>query len=260
MAETRSNRSDNRVRNAWARGGPAILGWMQIPSALAAETLAQCGYDGLVIDLQHSPIDFATTVWMLAAIEARGCEPLVRVAANDAAQIGKLLDAGAYGVISPMIETEAQAAMLADAVRYPPAGRRSYGPRRPVFRYGADYPAFADQTIVAFAMIETRLGLDNLEAILAVEGIDGVFVGPADLALALGALPLADSAEEEVMAAIRYIRERAHAHGKRAGIFCAGVEFARAKLAEGFDMVSLAPDLLMLRSAAQDSVARVVEV
>ncbi len=257
MAEATNPAASNRIRAVWAAGRCAVLGWLQIPSALTAETLALCGYDGLVIDLQHSPTDFVTAVAMMTAIEGRGAEPFVRVSANDAAEIGRMLDAGAYGVIAPMVETMEQARALADAVHYPPLGGRSYGPRRPLLRYGKDYVKTASETIVTLAMIETRRGLENLEGILSIDGFDGVFIGPADLALALGKAPVADSTDEAVVAAVSHIRGVAHAKGKRAGIFCAGAEFARARMADGFDLVTIASDLALLSNAARQSIAAV---
>lgn len=244
----------NRVRQAWARGDKAIGGWLQIGSALHAEVLARCGYDALVIDMQHSATGFDMAVAMMTAIELGGCEPFVRVAWNRPSDIMKLADMGAYGIIAPMIETAEQAARLASAVHYPPRGSRSFGPRRPSMRYGADYVSKASETIVAFAMIETPRGVDNIDEIVAVDGIDGVFIGPADLSLSFGGPAVADSADPSVVATIRHVRERAHAAGKRVGIFCASAAFARTKKEEGFDFVTLTPDLVMLSAAATAAV------
>lgn len=245
----------NKVRTLWQEGRPAIGGWLQTTGALQAEALAQCGYDALVIDLQHSGTDLANATAMMTAIEGRGCEPFVRVRWNNGDEIMQLLDVGAYGVIVPMIEDADQARALASAIDYPPNGARSFGPRRPMLRYGAGYFDKARETIVAMAMIETRKGLDNLSSILDVDGIDGVFIGPADLSVALGGPPRPDSDLPTVVEAIRDIRVRAHAAGKKVGIFCGSAEFARAKLAEGFDLVTLTPDLVMLTNAARAAVA-----
>lgn len=247
----------NKIRNLWDNGRPAICGWLQIPAAIHAEALAGCGWDGLVIDLQHSPIDISKAMEMMVAIENGGTEPLVRLQANDAADTMKLLDLGAYGVIAPMIETREQAQAFASAIHYPPKGVRSYGPRRPLLRYGADYVAHASSSIVSMAMIETRLGLENMESILAVDGLDGVFIGPADLALALGCEAKPDSEDPVVVEVIGQIRAKAHAAGKRAGIFCGGARFARAKLAEGFDLVTVLPDLQAVVTASKAALAEV---
>jgi 4-hydroxy-2-oxoheptanedioate aldolase len=244
----------NKVREIWNRGDKAVGGWMQISGALPAETLARCGYDALVIDMQHSGTEFDAAVAMMTAIELAGCEPFVRVRWNSPSEIMKLADLGAYGIIAPMVETAEEAALLASALHYPPRGQRSFGPRRPLLRYGADYISKASDTIVSMAMIETQKGIDNLESILAVDGLDGVFIGPADLSLALGGPPKPDSTDPKVVSAIRHIRERAHAMGKRVGIFCGSPLFGRQKLQEGFDLVTLTPDLTMLAAAAKDAV------
>ncbi len=247
----------NRIRQCWAEGRAAVLGWLHIPSAISAEALAHCGYDGLVIDLQHGAADLAAAIAMMTAIEASGCESFVRVQANDPGDIMRLLDFGAYGVIAPLINTADDARGFAAAMHYPPHGNRSFGPRRPLLRYGSDYLAAASQSIVSLAMIETAEGLANLDEILAVPGLDGIFIGPSDLALALGRPPRPDSDDPVVVAAIARIRVACANAGKRAGIFCVDAGFAGAKIAEGFDLVSIAPDLVMLTSAARAALATV---
>lgn len=249
----------NKVREVWSRGGQAVGGWLQLSGTLGAEALAGCGYDALVIDLQHSGTDCSDAAAMMLAIEHGGCEPFVRVRWSNPDEIMKLLDLGAYGIIAPMIETGEEAAALASAVHYPPRGARSFGPRRPLMRYGLSYFGRASDTIVSMAMVETERGIANLDDILAIDGLDGVFIGPADLSVALGGPPRPDSDEPRVVAAIATIRERTHAAGKRAGIFCGSASFGRAKLREGFDLVTLTPDLAMLTAAARAAVATVRE-
>lgn len=241
----------NRVRECWAQGGAALGGWMQLPGALLAEALARLDYDAVVVDMQHSQIGLTEVAAMLVAIELGGAEPFVRMQVNDQADAMKLLDAGAYGLIAPMVNTAEDAQRFAQALHYSPRGLRSYGPRRPALRYGPDYVKHASDTIVGLAMIETREALQNLDAILDTDGLDGVFIGPTDLALDLGYAPSVDTDEREVVAAIAHVRERAKAHGKRSGIFCGSGAFARTKLAEGFDFVTAAPDLNILLGAAR---------
>lgn len=251
-----SEQTRNQVRQCWEQGQAALSGWLQLPGALHAEALARLDYDAVVIDVQHSLIDFAQLAPMMVAIELGGAEPIVRMQVNDQADAMKLLDAGARGLIAPMINTAEDAERFAAALHYPPRGVRSYGPRRPALRYGSSYLQQASESIVALAMIETRDALGNLDAILAVDGLDGVFIGPTDLALDLGHAPSVDSNEPEVVAAIAHVRQRAHAAGKRAGIFCGSGNFARSKIAEGFDFVTAAPDLNLLLSAAQAVIAQ----
>ncbi|MEO5867514.1 MAG: aldolase/citrate lyase family protein, partial [Sphingomonas sp.] len=168
-----------------------------------------------------------------------------------------LLDMGAYGIIAPLVNTVADVRRFADSLHYPPRGNRSFGPRRPFLRFGQDYLAHASDSVVSLAMIETKEGLANLDAILAEPGYDGVFIGPSDLALSLGLAPRPDSTEPVLLDAIEHIRARCHQTGKRAGLFCAEPAFARAMLAQGFDLVSVAPDLAMLTKAARQAVADV---
>lgn len=240
----------NRIRQKWDDGQSALVAWLHIPSAYSAELLASLDFDGVVVDLQHSTIDCKTAIEMFTAAECRGCEPLVRAGQNDFTEIGKLLDGGASGIIVPLIESAEAARRLVDSVHYPPLGSRSLGPRRPVLRWGEAYRANTRQYLVSLAMIETRPGLDNLDDILATPDLDGVFVGPSDLALALGREPEANIRDEQVLGAISYIRERAHGAGKRVGIFCAHPLAARGRIDEGFDLVSIGTDSQLLRSAA----------
>jgi 4-hydroxy-2-oxoheptanedioate aldolase len=251
--------SANRIRQRWSTGQPAIVAWLQIPSAHHAELLATLGFDGLVVDFQHSLIDFRAAVEMFTAIDGKWCEPLVRVSQNDFTEIGRLLDAGASCIIAPLIDTADAAQALVNAIHYPPNGSRSLGPRRPVLRWGQDYRIRTRDLLVSLAMVETRAALDNLEAILAVPNLDGLFIGPSDLALALGREPAADPTDPVVLDAIRHVRESAHAAGKRIGIFCGSAESARERIREGFDLVSIGTDLQMLAGAAKTGLSHVRE-
>jgi len=241
----------NLVRECWKQGQVALAGWLQLAGSLHAEALARLDFDAVVVDLQHSLIDFAQVVPMLTAIELGGAAPFVRMQVNDPADTMKLLDAGAYGIIAPMVNTAEDARKFASSLHYSPKGIRSFGPRRPSLRYGADYVRNASESIVGLAMIETREALANLDEILAVDGLDGVFIGPTDLALELGCSPVVDTDHPDVVSAIATIRCRAHAMGKRAGIFCGGGAFARAKIAEGFDFVTAGPDLSLITAGAR---------
>jgi 4-hydroxy-2-oxoheptanedioate aldolase len=245
----------NRIRSIWNQGGAAIIGWLNIPSALSAEALARCGYDGLLVDLQHGAADVASVTPLLMAIETGGAEPMVRVAANNPAEIMRMLDFGAYGVIAPMINSANEARAFASALHYPPHGSRSYGPRRPQHRFGPDYLAQASASVVSLAMVETRDGLANLESILAVDGYDGIFIGPSDLALAIGVSPRPDNDDPKLIETINHIIAHCKAAGKRVGIYCSGPAYARRMIAAGCDIVSITPDLALLTTAARESLA-----
>jgi 4-hydroxy-2-oxoheptanedioate aldolase len=167
----------------------------------------------------------------------------------------KALDAGAYGVICPMISTREEAQRLVAYTRYAPLGTRSFGPVRASLYAGADYATQANRTVVAFAMIETAQALDNLDAILSVEGLEAIYVGPSDLSLALGCKPVFDDVEPEVAQALEHIAERARAHGVVAGVHCGRADVARARVALGYRFVTVGSDTRLLASGAQELLA-----
>ncbi len=151
-----------------------VNGWLSIGSSYVAELAAHQGYDSLTIDMQHGMVGFEACVGMCQAIATTGAIPMARPSENSPAEIMRLLDAGSYGIICPMISTAADAVRLVEACRYPPAGRRSFGPARGLLYGGLDYFTAANTEILVFAMIETVAALDNLDAILATPGLDGI--------------------------------------------------------------------------------------
>jgi 4-hydroxy-2-oxoheptanedioate aldolase len=247
----------NRLRTLWAEGQSAINGWLSIPSGFAAETMAHQGWDSLTVDLQHGIIDYAAAVEMLTAISTTAAVPLVRVPWLEPGIIMKSLDAGAYGVICPMISKPDEAAHFVACTRYAPRGTRSFGPARALLYAGADYPQHADATLVRFAMIETAEALDNLDAIFAVEGLDAIYVGPTDLSLALGCRPELDNVDAPVAQAIEHILARAQAHGLIAGIHNASAETARRRLDMGFRFVSIGSDARLMAAGARQALTQV---
>ncbi len=242
---------ENRLRSIWKAGGAAVNGWLSIPDAYCAETMAHQGWDSLTIDMQHGVVDYAAAVSMLTAISTTPTVPVVRVPWLDPGILMKVLDAGAYGVICPMVNTRADAQSLVAATHYPPRGRRSYGPNRALLFGGADYTQTADETIVVFAMIETKEGLDNLDEIMSVDGLDAVYIGPADLALALGCTPAFDDVAPPVAAAIERILARAKHHGIIAGIHNGTPEGASKRIDQGFAFVTVGSDVRLMSDGAR---------
>jgi 4-hydroxy-2-oxoheptanedioate aldolase len=171
--------------------------------------MAHQGWDSLTVDLQHGVVDYQAMVRMLQAISTTPTVPVVRVPWLEPGILMKTLDAGAYGVICPMVNTRADAQRLVACTHYAPRGTRSFGPVRALLYAGADYPRHADDTIVTFAMIETAEALDNLDAILSVEGLDAIYIGPSDLSLALGCNPTFDELDPKAAQAVDHILERA---------------------------------------------------
>jgi len=247
---------ENRLRALWKSGGAAVNGWLAIPNGFSAETMAHQGWDSLTIDLQHGVVDYQSMIPMLQAISTTDTVPVVRVPWLDPGALMKTLDAGAYGVICPMINTPEEAARLVAYTHYAPRGTRSFGPVRALLYGGADYPQHANDTIVTFAMIETAQALENLDAIMSVEGLDAVYIGPSDLSLALGCRPVFDDVDPPVAQAIDHILERAKAHGLVAGIHNGTPEGALARVAKGFQFVTVSSDARLMAAGSQQMLAK----
>ncbi|MGB6104375.1 MAG: aldolase/citrate lyase family protein [Pusillimonas sp.] len=249
---------ENHVKQLWAQGQPALCGWISSGNAFVAEVMAAQGYDILTIDMQHGLADEAAALGILQSIRATAATPFVRVPWLDPAAIMKALDNGALGIICPMINSREQAEQLVSYVRYPPAGTRSFGPTRANFALGSDYAQHADEQILAFAMIETREAMQNLGEIVTTPGLDGVYIGPADLTLGLTGrrYPAGfDRQEPEIIEAIKEILHAAHDAGLRAALHCGSPSYARQAVEWGFDMVTVSNDVRLLASAAAASVA-----
>jgi 4-hydroxy-2-oxoheptanedioate aldolase len=232
-------------------GDPLVGYWSVLDAPVATERIARLGYDYVCLDAQHGLLGYSGMLASLTAIDAGGgAVGMVRVDANDPASIGRALDAGATGVIVPMIDNAEQAAAAVSASRYPPAGRRSYGPMRSGLRIGPR-PTDADAATVVLAMIETPQGLANVDSICATPGLDGVYIGPSDLYLAIGgAFPNDPAVATEFATAVTSVRVAARAHGIAAGIHNPDGATAAKRLAEGFTFASVASDLVHLEQAA----------
>lgn len=239
---------ENPLRAAWARGEVTRGAWCSSPSAVVAETIAASGYDYVCADLQHGAVDYADAVHMLQAISGQGATPIARVPANDAAMIGKILDAGALGVVVPLVSTAEDAARAVAACRFPPYGGRSYGPVRAATVTGSRDVRDLEQVVCA-VMVETREGVANVDEIAAVPGLDAIYVGPADLALTLGLPPAYELPDAEHIEAIERIRQACVRHGIVAGIHCVGGEMGTRRQAQGFQMITLVNDLGLIRAA-----------
>ena len=245
----------NGLRTLWADGKAALNGWLALPSSLGAEIMARQGFDSLTIDLQHGTADYGSVVGMLQAIATTDATPLCRVPWNEPGIVQRMLDAGVMGVICPMVNTAEQAEAFLSVVRYPPRGTRSFGPIRSLVAYGTEYPGRANDEVVAFAMIETREALTNLDAILAVPGLDAVYVGPSDLSASLGYPPRFDPVEPEVVDAITRIVRSCKAKGIRAGIHTASPDYAKRMIALGFDLVTIGSDARFIAAGSAETVA-----
>ena len=233
---------ENAVKRKWREGKAAVGCWLSIPSTYSAEIMSHQGFDYVCVDMQHGMIDYADAARMFTAISTTDSTPFVRVPWNDPAIIMKVLDAGAYGVVVPLINTRADAELAVSACRYPPEGIRSNGANRAILYAGSDYVANANREMACCLMIETRQGLDNLDEILSVPGVDAIYIGPSDLSFALGLPPRMDSDVPLHVETVARILDGCKRHGVAAGIHTGGAPFSAAKVKEGFQMVTLTSD------------------
>jgi 4-hydroxy-2-oxoheptanedioate aldolase len=246
----------NPVKEAWKQGRAVVNGWLGIPSAFSAELMAKAGFDSLTVDMQHGIQDYMSTVACFQAIQAHPVTPMVRVPWLEQGIIGKVLDAGAMGVICPMINTADEARALVSACRYAPAGTRSFGPvRAAIYGEGGAYFDTANQDIAVIAMIETKQALDNLEAILDVPGIDAIYIGPSDLGITLGLPPRLDREEPEVMAIYERLLRETKKRGIYAGLHNGTPEYALKMIKMGFRFTTVSNDAALVGVGALRDVA-----
>ena len=247
---------ENKLRQIWRDGGVVVNGWLSIPCGFSAEVMAHAGWDSLTVDMQHGLIDYQAATAMLTAISTTPTTPLVRAPWLEPGIVMKALDAGAYGVICPMINTRAEAERFARFVRYPPAGERSFGPIRAALVGGDDYARRANDEILALAMIETRAALENLDDIVAVSGLDAVYIGPSDLGASLGFAPRFDPEEPEVVRAIDAILAAAKNRNLVAGIHTASAAYALRMIEKGFRFVTVASDARFIAAGARAEISQ----
>jgi 4-hydroxy-2-oxoheptanedioate aldolase len=248
-----NNSAGKRLRAKFEAGEPAFGLWAGIPSSLTAELAAAAGYDYVCVDLQHGLSDEATMVSMFQATQAAGAAPLARLAWNEPWLIMRALDLGAAGVILPLIDNAEEAAKAVESCRYPPVGKRSYGPIRAELVMGSNTPDELGGDALCFAMIETREGIENLDEIAATPGLDGLYIGPSDLSIALGLAPggvVADPSRDrpKLAEAIDRIRQVCEAHGLIAGMHCGAGEVASHYAQEGFRLITVGVDTNLFKT------------
>jgi 4-hydroxy-2-oxoheptanedioate aldolase len=238
------------LRQQWQAGRSTIGGWLSVSSSVIAEAAARVGFDFVCVDTQHGAIDYHGAVGMLQAITLGGASPLARVPWNEPGIIGKMLDAGAEGVIVPMVNGRAEAEAIVRACRYAPNGARSYGPSIAGLRR-ADYYDWAGDHIAVIPMIETVEALAHLDDILTTPGIDAIYVGPADLSISLGLPPGNNDDRAEFTDALVAIVDACRRAGVVPGIHANGALAAR-RLEQGFRLITVASDLVAIRTKMAD--------
>jgi len=247
----------NRLKEIFKSGKSAVNGWLQIPNSFTAELMANQNWDSLTLDMQHGVIDYPNAVGMLQAISTTKVVPMARVNWNEPGQIMKILDAGAYGVICPMISNKKEAESFVGSCNYPPNGYRSYGPIRGLIYGGPDYAEEANNEILKFAMIETKESLENLDEIMKTPGLDGIYIGPADLSLAIGQKPSFDKPEgDPVYDVIMKILEHAKKNKIIAGIQNGQPEYAEKMIKKGFQLVTIGSDQRYMTAASKSALGK----
>jgi 4-hydroxy-2-oxoheptanedioate aldolase len=246
----------NKVKEIWAAGKVVVNAWLAIPSGFSAEVMAQCGFDSVTVDIQHGVQDYQSMIHCFQAMQAHPVTPMVRVPWNEPGIIGKVLDGGAYGVICPMINTKEEAERFVSYCKYPPRGARSNGPIRAMM-YGSagTYQQTANDETLCIPMIETKTAIENLESILDVPGIAGVYIGPSDLGFSYGLHPTLDRTEPEILAIYETIVKACEKRGIFPGIHCSGAAGATLAIQRGFKLVTILNDSGLLAMSAKSHVA-----
>ncbi|MBI3451397.1 MAG: 4-hydroxy-2-oxo-heptane-1,7-dioate aldolase [Rhodospirillales bacterium] len=236
----------NQFKQAIAAGRTQIGLWSSLCSSYAAEAVAGCGFDWVLLDSEHAPNDVPDLMAQLQAMQGSPTAPVVRVPWNDPVMVKRVLDIGAQSVLFPFVQNVAEAKRAVAATRFPPAGIRGVAGTTRATKFGriAGYHHKADAEMCVLVQVETKTALDNLEAIAAVDGVDGVFIGPADLAASLG--HLGNFAHPDVQAAISDAMKRLKAAGKPGGYLTPNEEEVRRRLAEGFTFVAVGSDIALL--------------
>jgi 4-hydroxy-2-oxoheptanedioate aldolase len=241
-----------------AQTAPLLCAWVVMNEPAVAEALAREAFDAVVLDMQHGALDFAGASRAILSV-ALACKPtIVRAPVGEHSLASRLLDSGAAGILAPMINSGEDARRLVAFTKYPPLGERSWGPRAALPLSGLEGPAYlnaANAMTQTIAMVETRAALDALDDILAVEGVDGVFVGPSDLSITLNKGARAEPRGAALLEAAARIVARAKAHGKYAAMFCFDGADARAMTALGFRLCTISSDQMLLRGAARAELA-----
>lgn len=246
---------ENTALSAWRKDEQTIGCWLSIANTYTAEAISKLGFDWVCIDLQHGIIDYTDVANMLPAISTSDATPIVRVPWNEPYEIMKVLDAGAYGVIVPMVNNREEAAQAVAACRYPPLGNRSFGPIRAALYGGRGYPVEANDQIACIAMIETQDGVTNLEEIVTTPGLNGIYIGPADLALSMGLPAYGDQPQPEHLEVVKRILACCKQHKVAAGIHTSSLAYTQKYLELGFNFVTMGSESGHMMAAASKDLA-----
>jgi 4-hydroxy-2-oxoheptanedioate aldolase len=248
----------NHVKRRLAAGEPSVGTWLALPSPEAAEYVSTLGFDWLVVDTEHNAVDIRTLSQMFGVIAPSGVAPMVRIPWNQPENFKRVLDAGAWGIVVPMVNSKEEAERAVEATRFPPKGKRSVGGSIPAVRFGTnggDYLKHADEEILLVLQIEHIDAVEHCDEILGVPGVDACFIGPNDLAASMGiglGVPL-EGTDPRMIEAIAHVEKTAKAVGVAPGIHCSGSAGVNQRIAEGFQFLALASELRYLLSGLNDA-------
>ncbi len=250
----------NHVKRRLQAGEPSVGTWLGLPSPEAAEHVATLGFDWLTIDTEHNPIDVRTMSLMIGAIAASGTAPMVRIPWNTGENIKRTLDAGAWGIVVPMVNSREEAELAVSAARYPPHGTRSVGGSLTGVRFraaGGEYLQHADDEILVVLQIEHIDGVERADEILSVPGVDACFIGPNDLAASMGVgvgVPL-EGTDPRMIEAIEETRKACQRNGVASGIHTSGAKGVNQRIAEGFQFLAMSSESAYMQSGLRADLA-----
>ncbi len=250
----------NNLFDIWAKNEASINAWLSIPNSFTAEAFGKMGWDSVTIDMQHGQNDYSTAIAMVQGLSNSNTVPMTRVPWNEPGIIMKMLDLGVQGIIAPMINTKEDCEKFVSYCYYPPIGQRSFGPMRAQVVYGSDYYQHANDNIVSLAMIETKQAVENLDSILSVPNLTGIYIGPADMSSSYGLPPKFDVREDPVFSNIKMIAKKAKEKGKIAGIHNGSVKYMKEMMDYGFQFTTLLSDFRMMTSHAESLLKELKDV
>ena len=241
----------NNLLDIWKSNNTVINAWLSIPNSFTAEAFGKMGWDSITIDMQHGQNDYHSSISMLQALSNSKSVPIVRVPWNEPGIIMKMLDLGVMGIIAPMINSKEDCERFVSYCYYPPIGQRSFGPMRAQLIHGSSYFNNANNNVLSFAMIETKQAVENLDEILSVPSLTGVYIGPADMSSSYGLPPKFDVKEDPVYSNIKLISQKAKEYGKIAGIHNGSTSYAKEMISLGYKFVTILSDFRVMSSNSQ---------
>ena len=241
----------NKLFDIWRQDKASINAWLSIPNSFTAEAFGKMGWDSVTVDMQHGQNDYSSSIAMIQALSNSNTVPMTRVPWNEPGIIMKMLDLGVQGIIAPMINTKEDCEKFVSYCYYPPIGQRSFGPMRAQLVHGTDYFTNANKNILSFAMIETKEAVKNLDEILSVPNLTGVYIGPADMSSSYGLPPKFDVREDPVFSNIKIIAKKAQEYGKIAGIHNGSTSYAKEMINIGYKLVTILSDFRVMSSNSQ---------